>query len=225
MFRTRIKICGVTRAQDALVAAQAGADAIGLIFQPGAKRRVSIVEAQAILDGLPPAVTTVGLFVDAEVSRVMSVVREVHLECAQLHGNESPEFVEALRPVPVIKAVRVTRDGIRDELRRWAEAIRRLSLTHLRGIVLETAVDGQAGGTGVSNDWDTIAHCAEAHLFEGLPSIIVAGGLTPQNVGDVVRRLRPWAVDVSSGVEGAPRRKSALKIAEFIRAVRSADQE
>ncbi len=134
-------------------------------------------------------------------------------------------MIAALAPIPVIKAVRVTAHGLQNELSLWADAIKRLRLINLIGLVLETATDAGPGGTGVVNDWDTLQIALQSGAFDHFPPIIVAGGLTPDNVADVVRKLRPWAVDVSSGVEASIKgEKSTEKIIAFIDAVRDADQ-
>lgn len=220
--RTRIKICGITNPADALAAARAGADAIGIVLHDPAPRYVSLEQASEILAVLPPFVTPVGLFVDADAPRVLNTARALGLRHVQLHGNETPQTVAALHGLAVIKAMRVDAD-FAATLATWRDAIQSLELTMLRGIVLETA--GSAGGTGVPNDWAAVKRHEDAGAFEGLPPIIAAGGLRPETVADVVRIIRPWAVDVSSGVEEEPRKKSPRLIAAFVEAVRGADQE
>jgi phosphoribosylanthranilate isomerase len=219
--RTRVKICGVGYVEDAQAAARAGADAIGMVFHPAAKRNVSVDRAREILAALPPFVTPVGLFVDAEAERVREVARALGLRHLQLHGHEPPALVAELREFTILKAIRVDPATFGGELESWRRAIRDLKLTHLQGFVLETA--GTLGGTGQSNDWETIERHRQRGDFIGLPCLIGAGGLTPESVGNVVRRIRPWAVDVSSGVEGSPGKKSAEKIEAFVREVRSAE--
>lgn len=207
-----------------MAAARAGADAVGLVFYLSAPRHVSIERAKEILNSLPPFVTPVGLFVDAEAAAIRQTATELRLGHVQLHGQEPPALVAELQGLSVIKAVRVDRNRLGDELHDWRQAIERLNLIHLHGLVLETAGTNQPGGTGVVNDWETIEHAMRIGQFEGLPPIIAAGGLTPENVGGVVRKLRPWAVDVSSGVEIARGEKSEEKIRAFVQAVRDADQ-
>jgi phosphoribosylanthranilate isomerase len=222
MPRTRVKICGVCRSEDALAAARAGADAIGIVFDAASKRCVSADEAVEIVAGLPPFVTPVGLFVNAPIDEIRRRVRLVPLAAVQLQGDEPPEFVAELNPIRVIKALHLV-PGDTAMLQRWRSAIGELELTNLMGILLETATAGPArGGTGVPNDFAGLQKMHAAGAFAGLPPLIAAGGLTPENVGDVVRLLHPWAVDVSSGVESALREKSADKIDAFIRAVRAA---
>ncbi len=222
MHRTRVKICGITRPEDAAAAAVAGADAIGMVFYAPAPRNISIERAKEILDVLPPFVSPVGLFVDAPADEIRRIADELHLGHVQLHGQEPPERVAELRGLQVIKAMRVDAQ-FGETLAAWRRASAELDLTNLRGIVLETGGTRQAGGTGVANDWTAVLRHRDAGAFEGLPPLIAAGGLTPQTVGDVVRNLRPWAVDVSSGVESAKGLKSVEKIQQFVQAVREAD--
>lgn len=219
-MRTRIKICGVCRVEDARAAAAAGADAIGLVLHPPAARFVSDERAAEIIAALPPFVTPVGLFVDALPDEVRESAGRLQLRCVQLHGHEDPACVAALSGLIVLKALRVARDTFGRELLLWRKALG--GLPHLRGFVLETAASAP-GGTGVANDWDFICQCRAEGLFNGLPPLIAAGGLTPETVSEVVRRVEPWAVDVSSGVEVAKGIKSGEKLTAFGRAVRDAD--
>lgn len=223
MPRTRVKICGVTRAADAGAAARLGADAIGINFYKGTDRHVDRDRARQIIATLPPFVTPVGLFVDEPPQQVLDLAAELNLRTVQLHGEESPDEVADLAGLTILKAIRVQRDRISAELARWRQAIERQRLTHLTGLVLETANTAQAGGSGVANDWATIRELQSRGEFDGLPPIIAAGGLNPQNVAAVVRDIHPFAVDVASGVQSARRVKDEQKIAEFIRAVRDAD--
>lgn len=223
--RTRIKICGVCRPEDAAVAARAGADAIGLIFHPPSPRNISLDRARGILAALPPFVTPVGLFVDATPETVIQTARELGLRHVQLHGNEPPEDVKAVSPLVVVKAVRVERDRFAGRLEAWRDAMGSLGLANLAGLVLETAGTDRPGGTGVANDWDAVRAAQGAGAFDGLPRIVAAGGLNPDSVAAVVRAIRPYAVDVSSGVESSLACKSQEKILAFISAVRRADAE
>jgi phosphoribosylanthranilate isomerase len=221
VIRTRIKICGIGRVEDALAAARAGADAIGLVFQKSAARYVTPQRAQEILAALPPFVTPVGLFVDAPASEVRALARSLGLRHVQLHGHEDADYVRDLREFVILKAIRVARETFASEMNAWKEQIHRGGLSHFRGIVLETA--GAGGGTGLVNDWQFIHECQSQGLFAGLPPLIAAGGLAPANVAEVVRVLRPWAVDVSSGVEGSKGIKSVEKIEAFVREARGID--
>ncbi len=222
MERTRIKICGIRRPQDALAAARAGADAIGLVFHPSSQRNISIESAREILQALPPFVTAVGLFVDAGMQEVTQTATALGLRHVQLHGDETPDDVARLTRFSVIKAVRVERDRLGQVLATWRQAVQTLPLSHLRGLVLETGGTARPGGTGVVNDWQAVKREKEAGAFDGLPHLIAAGGLTPRNVGQVVRDVRPWAVDVSSGVEEQPGIKSEALVRAFMNAVREA---
>jgi len=221
MARTRIKICGICRPQDALAAASAGADAIGMVFHPDSPRCIGIDDARQILAVLPPFVAAIGLFVDADAHAVARVTEQLPLTAIQLHGTEAPMFVAQLKPTPVIKALRLVGDA-QQTLAQWRAAVADLHLSNLWAILLETPGD-VPGGSGVPNDWNALHHLQQSGHFDGLPPFIAAGGLTAQNVGEVVRLLRPFAVDVSSGVEAARREKSPQKIQDFIRAVRAAD--
>ena len=220
MQRTRVKICGIGHVDDALAAARAGTDAIGMVFHPPAPRNVAPQRAGEILTALPPFVTPVGMFVDLPAGRVIDAARSLNIRHIQLHGSETPEHVASLREFTVIKAIRVDPATFSRELELWREAIPRLRLHHLQALVLETA--GAAGGSGQINNWDLIAHHRQRGDFIGLPNLIAAGGLTPDNVADVIRTLRPWAVDVSTGVEASPGKKSPEKIEAFLRAVTDA---
>lgn len=219
MARTRIKICGISRPQDAAAAVAAGADAVGMVFVPAAFRNCPAEVARQIVDGLPAFVMPVGLFVDAPVATIREMARGLRLSTIQLHGQESPQMVAELAEFNVLKVIHAEASTLDATLAKWRDA--RAGLPNLRGIVLETA--GTSGGSGVENDWEAIRLAKERGSFEGLPPIILAGGLHQGNVADVVRMLRPWAVDVSSGVEAAKGEKSAARVQEFVAAVRSAD--
>ena len=201
---TRIKICGITRSEDALVCAQAGANAIGLVFHPPSPRHVVAAQAAAIARALPPFVTTVGLFVNPGAEQVEAVLSEVHLDMLQFHGDEPPEFCASFG-VPYLKAIRVKAgvDLVQCAIRYQAA----------KGLLLDAYVEGTPGGTGLSFDWELIP--TELPL-----PVILSGGLQPANIVDAIRRVRPWAVDVSSGVEASKGIKDAAKISAFIEGVR-----
>ena len=200
-----------------MVAADAGADAIGLVFHEKAGRCVSIDRAKEILAVLPAFVTPVALFVDSSAEKVRQVAGRLGIRTVQLHGEETAETVAALPEFRVIKAIKATAD-LSQRLREW----RKQRLANLVGFVAESPGPG-VGGTGVENDWSLIEAAQKRGAFGNVP-LIAAGGLSPQNVGEVVRRLRPWAVDVSSGVEGDKRgEKSVEKTLGFAQAVRAAD--
>jgi phosphoribosylanthranilate isomerase len=221
--RTRIKICGVCRVEDALLAARAGAHAVGMVFHELSPRYVSMDRAKQIIANLPPFVTPVGLFVDADVETVRQTAQQLGLAHIQLHGSEEPEQVAALAPLTVIKAVRVERGTFQQTLDTWRQAIAAHNITNLPGFVLETGGTAAPGGTGVANDWETVQMAQEVGAFDNMPKIIAAGGLTPETVGSIVRTIRPYAVDVSTGVEESRGRKSEEKVLAFVKAVRDAD--
>ncbi|MFH1494934.1 MAG: phosphoribosylanthranilate isomerase [Pseudomonadota bacterium] len=201
---TRSKICGITRAEDGVVAAQHGADAIGLVFYPPSPRYVTLAQATAIVAALPPFITTVGLFVNPDATEVEAVLGELRLDLLQFHGDETPEFCASFG-VPYLKAVRV-KPGV--DLIQYAIRFR-----GAKGLLLDAFVEGKAGGTGESFDWGLIP--------DGLPlPVILSGGLGPANVKAAIERVKPWAVDVSSGVEASKGIKDAARIAAFMREVR-----
>lgn len=208
MGRTRIKICGITSPDDARLAAEAGADAVGLVFHPDSPRAVGVEQAAAICAELPAFVTAVGLFVDPEAERVSGVLEGCPLDILQFHGGESPEFCAAFGR-RFLKAVRM---GAGSDPR---EAAARYGS---RRLLLDAHVPGQAGGTGNTFQWSLIP----ADLA---PWVTLAGGLSPANVGEAVCGVRPFAVDVSSGVEERPGVKSAERLMAFVQGVRDADDE
>jgi len=224
MQRTRIKICGICRPEDAAAAIECGADAIGLVFHPPSPRSVTLDEARLILREVGPFVAAVGLFVDATVDQIRQTTQALGIHTIQLHGQESPELIAALKPLIVLKAIRVEKPHFPEVLRQWQQDIATHRLHNLRGLLLETAHTPQPGGTGIPNDWETVRAARDGGQFNGLPPIIAAGGLTPETVGEVVRAIHPFAVDVSSGVEQARRQKSREKIAAFVEAVRQAER-
>jgi phosphoribosylanthranilate isomerase len=211
------------RAEDALSAAHTGADAIGMVLYAKAARRVSLDQARDMMAVLPAFVTPVGLFVDSPPDEVRDIARQLNLRHVQLQGNEPPETVAGLRDLKVIKAIHVDRNSLSTVLAKWRAAIADLKLSNLAGVLMETGGTTVPGGSGVENDWVTIAAAQAAGAFDGLPPLIAAGGLTPANVGNVVTMLRPWSVDVSSGIEASRGIKSNEKMTAFIDAVRNSD--
>ena len=206
MSAVRSKICGITRVEDALAAAAAGADAIGLVFYAKSPRAVRVEQAQQIIAALPPFVTTVGLFVDMPRPELQQILAQVPLDLLQFHGDESVEQCEGYGR-PYIKALRVKAgDDIAALMAQYPSA---------SGVLLDTFVEGVPGGTGLAFDWSLVP--AE------LPKpVILAGGLTPDNVAAAIDRVRPYAVDISGGVESAKGIKDADKVRAFIRAARGA---
>ena len=199
----RVKICGITRPEDALAAEAAGADAVALNFAPHSKRRVTLQQAQTICSRLGPFVMTVGVFVNAPLSEVLGTAQQLRLGAVQLHGDESPDYAEALRQhVRVIKAVSFTPELKLETLEAFpADAI---------------LLDGLVPGSGKGFAWEA------ASGLRGLSRLVLAGGLTPENVAAGVRALSPYAVDVASGVESTVGVKDAKKIQDFVRRAKNA---
>ncbi|MBV4551108.1 phosphoribosylanthranilate isomerase [Pseudomonas sp. SWRI102] len=201
----RSKICGITRVEDALAAVEAGADAIGLVFYAKSPRAVTVQQARAIIRALPPFVTPVGLFVNASRCELGEILDAVPLAMLQFHGDETPDDCEGWHR-PYIKALRVKAG---DDISASCQAFSGAS-----GILLDTYVEGVPGGTGEAFDW--------ALVPRGLcKPIILAGGLTVQNVAEAIAHVRPYAVDVSGGVEQAKGIKDQAKIRAFMAAVRN----
>ncbi|WP_339485771.1 phosphoribosylanthranilate isomerase [Pseudomonas sp. EL_65y_Pfl2_R95] len=205
MSVVRSKICGITRLEDARAAIAAGADAIGFVFYPKSPRAVTIEQAQAILASLPPFVTTVGLFVDMPREALVQLLEQVPLDLLQFHGDETPEQCEGFGR-PYIKALRVKPGvDVAHQIAAFASA---------SGILLDTFVAGVPGGTGEAFDWSLVPQGLE------MP-IILAGGLTPDNVQAAIMQVKPYAVDVSGGVEASKGLKDSSKVQAFIKAVRN----
>ena len=204
-MRTRVKICGITRPEDAAKAAEVGVDAIGLVFYNQSPRAVDVDTARAVVEALPPFVTTVGLFVNPTPQEVATTLHRVPLDILQFHGNELPEECGIYKK-PYIKAIRM-HPGIDlvAEVKRYAGA---------RGVLLDTYHPDMPGGTGEKFDWKLIPETIDKPM-------ILAGGLTPDNVWQVISKVRPYAVDVSSGVEIEKGIKDAAKMAAFMRGVMS----
>ena len=216
-MRIRVKICGVTLPEWACVAADAGADAVGLIFADS-PRRVTTEQAVEIARALPPWVAPVGVFVDASARAIRETAGEVGLAAVQLHGDEPPEILAELGWMKVIKAFGI---GSEDDLaaaRAWRKAAEHLGRTPDAYLVDARVAAGPKGGTGEQADWDAAA----SMIGDGFTPLILAGGLGPVNVADAVRAVGPWGVDSSSGTETEPGRKSPEKIRAFVEAVRAA---
>lgn len=208
--RTRIKICGISDEEALFAACDAGADAVGFVFYPKSPRFVEPEEAFDLISFLPPFVSSVGLFVDATVDRFADIEEVCPTDRSQLHGSESEDTVKRCGP-SLIKAVRFDPATIERELKRWS------ALDEVDAVL----VDGSAGGAGETFDWNALAKVKAACT----KPLILAGGLTPENVGEAIRAVRPFAVDVSSGVESAPGEKDRGLINRFCAAVRRADAE
>lgn len=205
MSAVRSKICGITRIEDALAAVESGADAIGLVFYAKSPRAVNVQQARAIIAALPPFITTVGLFVNASRCEVNETLDAVPLDLLQFHGDETPEECDGYHR-PYIKALRVKAG---DQI---VEACR--SYRNARGILLDTYVEGVPGGTGETFDWALIPDELEK-------PVILAGGLTSANVAQAIAQVRPYAVDVSGGVEKSKGIKDREKILAFMSAVQA----
>lgn len=202
-MRTRVKICGITRIEDALAAVGYGCDAIGLVFYPPSPRYVAPEQARAIAAALPPFVQAVGLFVDATPEEVRAVLAVVRLDLLQFHGDETPEYCRQFG-VPYMKAVRVRPET---NLLQYAAVY-----TDAKALLLDTYVSGTPGGTGQTFDWAVIPG--------DLPKpVVLAGGLNASNVSEAIKQCRPYAVDVSGGVEREKGIKDADKIAAFMRGI------
>ena len=203
---TRVKICGITRPRDGLAAARLGADAIGLVFHARSPRHVLPGQAAAIARELPPFVSTVALFLDADADEVRSVLRVLPADLLQFHGSEPPEFCRQFGR-PYLKAIGM---GAGTQAA-WALAAR---YADAAGLLLDSHAPGTAGGTGQSFPWEALPMLARP--------LVLAGGLHPGNVAAAITATQPWAVDVSSGVESAPGIKDEGKMAAFIQEVRRA---
>ena len=207
MNRTRVKICGITLVEDAVSAVNAGADAIGLVFYAPSPRAVTIVQAQQIVAAMPPFVSVVGLFVNAKQTEIESVLSKVRLDILQFHGDESASDCQQIN-LPYYKAIRVKAES--NLLQYEAE------FKSAKALLLDTYSDAAVGGTGQVFDWNLIPN----NLTK---PVILAGGLTAENVMQAIQQVRPYAVDVSGGVEATKGIKDVVKIAAFMRGVIDAD--
>lgn len=207
-MRTRVKICGFTEVETAVMAAKLGADAIGLVFYPASPRHVTIEQAAAIASAMPAFVSVVALFVDADPDYIEQVLDQVAIDCIQFHGNESAEACRRHQK-PYLKAIRMQADTDLAALQ---------TIYHdAAGLLLDAYHPGIQGGTGSSFDWDLIPQDCD------LP-IILAGGLTPDNIEQAIQKVKPYAVDVSSGVEAGKGIKNVAKMAAFIRKTNQATE-
>ena len=208
-MRTRVKICGITRPEDALAAVRAGADAIGLVFYPSSPRVVSISQAAEIVRRLPAFVSSVGLFVDAAPETVEAVLQSVPLDLLQFHGDESAQACERYAR-PYIKALRMHPE--------MDLVVMEKTYQQAAGLLLDSYQPGVPGGTGAVFDWERIPDSMRQR-------IILAGGLSPDNVASAIARIHPYAVDVSGGVEREKGIKDEMKISAFMRGVESAKRQ
>lgn len=207
--RTRVKFCGITRAEDARIAIDLGVDAIGLVFVPQSKRFVDLGKAREVLAAVPPLVSVIGLFMDAAAAEVAAVLDALPLDALQFHGRESPDFCRQFQR-PYIKALAMG-DGV-------DVVIAASGYAQARGVLLDAHRSGEQGGSGLSFDWSLIPPALADR-------IILAGGLTPENVAAAISEVRPYAVDVSSGIELAPGIKCPRRMQLFMNEVDRASAE
>ena len=209
-MKTRVKICGITNLRDAQDAVDNGADAIGFNFYPGSKRYISPSDAALVSAQIPMRVEKIGVFVNSTLEEMLEIENEIQLDSVQLHGDESPEFIENVRAeseASIIKAVRIDAGfDPTDILKYKADAI-----------LLDAFSESERGGTGQTFDWTIAKKCVEL-----VDQVYLAGGLSPDNVADAIRTVRPFAVDVASGVESLPGKKDPAKVSAFIKAAKEA---
>jgi phosphoribosylanthranilate isomerase len=207
---TQVKICGITNVEDALSAVEAGAELLGFNFYPKSPRYVSPADARRIVEQLPGGIERVGVFVNEDAEGVARIASEACVATVQLHGDETPEFCAGLRGFSVIKALRVGENfRVEDAVEFETDAV-----------LLDAFVEDFRGGTGRTFDWAIAKRTREV-----VPKLVLAGGLTPENVAAAIKSVRPYAVDVCSGVEIAPGRKSFQLMRRFVEAVREGEAE
>jgi phosphoribosylanthranilate isomerase len=213
----QIKICGITSVKDAVAAVRAGADAIGLNFYPHSPRFISLDGAARVISALPSDIVKVGVFVNALPADVSRAFDDLHLDLIQLHGDEPPEYITQLGHRPVMRAFRVGDGGLSSVVDYLARCRKLQALP--RFVLLDSLVPREYGGTGKVTDWNVARQYA---VQSDLPPLVLAGGLTPDNVAEAIVAVRPAAVDVASGVESSPGRKDSAAIEAFVRAARAA---
>lgn len=201
---TKIKICGITNMEDAQAAADYGADALGFIFYKESKRYVDPEVAKSIVSALPPFIATVGVFVNHDLGEISRIKETTGIQVAQLHGDETPEFASSL-PIEVIKVIRVKDKSDLDKVAQYSG----------QAILFDTYSDKEYGGTGESFDWKILNNLSSEK------KVVLSGGLNPENVLEAIQIVRPYAVDVSSGVEDTPGKKDHTKIKKFIEAIKN----
>ena len=207
MNRVRVKVCGIRSLEEAEASIDAGADALGFNFWGPSPRYISPEAARDIIARLPPLVANIGVFVNEAREMIEAIASDLRLAAVQLHGDESPEFCASITAAKTIKAIRVTEDFAPQSIRRYSVSM----------ILLDTGIAGSYGGTGRTFDWSAAAECAR------FSPIILAGGLTAENVGEAISTVRPAAIDVCSGVEAEPGRKDLNKLRSFMLAARKAN--
>ena len=209
-----VKICGLTRPDQAQAVGKLGADAIGLMFAES-KRQVDVDQGRDVAAAAGAKIEKVGVFVDADAGQIAKIIEQTGITRVQLHGSEQPDIVEAI-PVPCWKAFGVRDEGFAGEIRDWVERLG--TNAQLEAIMLDAYDPRAVGGTGKSFNWDLVAKARSDGLMDDLPPIILAGGLDPANVAEAIAAVRPWGVDVSSGVESSPGVKDMNKVEAFLRA-------
>ena len=207
MAKVKVKICGIRSIEEAEAAVDAGADALGFNFWPQSPRYVTPRAAKAVIDGISPIVSFVGVFVNDEAKRIAAIAAELQLNAVQLHGDESPEFCESLASIKTIKAIRVGQDFDLNVIKRYPVCM----------VLLDSNIKGSYGGTGQRFDWRIAIEAKQ------LARIILAGGLNTENVWDAITHVRPPAIDVCSGVEAEPGRKDLDKLRRFMAVVARAN--
>lgn len=235
MGRTRVKMCGITRREDAIAAVAAGADALGFVFYPGSSRYVTPEVAAMIVAGLPPFLTRVGLFVNASHAEILQTVALNFLDAIQLHGDETPAFCQQLslemgKGIQVIKALRIATQQDLHEVRPYCgtqqdknnsyhPTATQEAMRPVQALLLDAKVGTRYGGTGQSFDWSLLGKWHSSTV-----PLILAGGLHADNVATAIHQTQPYAVDVSSGLETTPGQKSVEKMTRFMREVQQADR-
>ena len=220
MQRVRVKICGLTQPDQARAIAEMGADAIGLVFAES-KRRMDIEQAREVAVAAGAKIEKVGVFVDADAEQITQIIEQVGITRVQLHGCEPPEIIEVIS-VPCWKVFRVRDESFAEKVRDWCGRLG--ANAHLEAIMLDAYNPNAAGGTGESFNWELVVRARRDGRMDNLLPIILAGGLDPDNVAEAIAAVRPWAVDVSSGVESSPGVKDLAKVEAFLRAVRDTDK-
>lgn len=215
-----IKVCGLTNVENARAVASCGVDAVGLNFYERSKRSISIDQARQIVEALPARVTPVGLFVNHTLAEIFDVTSATGIQTVQLHGDESPEFAAGLTGLNVIRACRVDAARI-DHFRQEVSAYRAIGV-RLWAVLVDAYVTGEFGGTGSVAPWQAIASAAASM---NLSRLILAGGLTPDNVQAAVHTVQPWGVDTASGVESSPGIKDVHLVQQFIQTARQKAQK
>jgi len=211
---TIIKICGIKTLKDALAAINSGADYLGFNFYPKSVRFIEksvCAEITSVLKREHPQIKLVGVFVNSSIEEIKDILQTCHLDLAQLHGDETPEMLSAFNG-KAFKAIRLSAESSVDESVLFRESVK--ESVYKPAMLIDAAVKGVYGGSGVTADWTAAAELAKKY------PLLLAGGLTPENVADAVRQVRPWGVDVASGVESAPGEKDAGKMKAFVQAVR-----